>query len=275
MPLLPIGQSELYYEDQGEGPAIVLAHGIGGNHASWFQQVPVFAQSYRVVTFDHRGFGRSSDVEGAGRSAFVPDLLALLDRLGIEQAVLVGQSMGGGTCIGFADAHPERVRALVLAASLHAIEEDGEVAALMEAARTATDDLDQLDRVLDPAFREDNPVQASLYSAIASFNRADRHSLAGAWPVRLAPEAVGGGKPVLFLAGTRDPLFPIEAIRQVQARVPGSFLVEVDAGHSVFFEHATEFNDSVLSFLAACGIRGRRRSAHSNAAGYVTPAVQN
>ena len=38
MPLLPIGQSELYYEDQGEGPAIVLAHGIGGNHASWFQQ---------------------------------------------------------------------------------------------------------------------------------------------------------------------------------------------------------------------------------------------
>ena len=48
-------------------------------------------------------------------------------------------------------------------------------------------------------------------------------------------------------------------------------LVEVDAGHSAFFEHATEFNDSVLSFLAACGIRGRRRSAHSNAAGYVAP----
>ncbi len=275
MPLLPIGQSELYYEDQGEGPVIVLAHGIGGNHASWFQQLPVFAASYRVVTFDHRGFGRSSDVETAGRSAFVSDLLALLDHLGIDQAVLVGQSMGGGTCIGFAAAHPERVRALVLAASLHAIAEDGEVAALMDAARLATDDLDQLDRVLDPVFREASPTQAALYSAIASFNRTDRHSLTGAWPARLAPETVGGGRPVLFLAGTRDPLFPIAAIRCVQARVPGSFLVEVDAGHSVFFEHATEFNDSVLSFLAACGIRGRRRSAHSNAAGYVAPTAQN
>ncbi len=275
MPSLPIGKSELYYEDRGEGPAIVLAHGIGGNHASWFQQVPVFARSYRVVTFDHRGFGRSSDVENAGRGAFVDDLLALLDHIGIDQAALVGQSMGGGSCIAFAAAHPDRVRALVVASSLHAIEEGDEIAALMDAARAATAGLDQLDRVLGAACREADPIKAELYSAIASFNRVDRHSLAGTWPVRVAPDVVGGGRPVLFLAGTQDVLFPIDAIRQVQAHVPGSFLVEVDAGHSVFFERATEFNDSVLSFLAACGIRGRRRSAHSNAAGYTAPTSQN
>lgn len=272
MPFLPIGQSELYYEDQGEGPAIVLAHGIGGNHASWFQQVGAFAKSYRVVTFDHRGFGRSTDTENAGRGAFVSDLLALLDHLGIDQAVLVGQSMGGGTCVSFAHAHPDRVRALVIASSLHAIAEPDDVAPLMDFARAATRDMSQLDRVLGAAFREANPVQATLYAAIASFNRADRHSLAGAWPMLVAPEAVGGGKPVLFLAGMEDVVFPIEAVRRMQAQVPGSFLVEVSAGHSVFFETPAEFNDSLLSFLAACGIRGLRRSAHSNAAGYTAPA---
>ncbi|MGH6782590.1 MAG: alpha/beta fold hydrolase [Sphingomonadaceae bacterium] len=272
MPVLSIGQSELYYEDKGEGPAIVLAHGIGGNHASWFQQAGAFARSYRAITFDHRGFGRSTDVENAGRGAFVADMRALLDHLGIDQAVLIGQSMGGGTCISFAAAHPDRVRALVIASSLHAIAEPDDVAPLMNAARVATAEMSQLDRVLGAEFREANPVQAALYAAIASFNRADRRSLAGTWPALVAPEAVGGGKPVLFLAGMGDVIFPVEAVRRMQAQVPGSFLVEVSAGHSVFFESPAEFNDSVLSFLVACGIRGVRRSAHSNAAGYTAPA---
>ncbi|RJF96400.1 alpha/beta fold hydrolase [Sphingomonas cavernae] len=272
MPVLSIGQSEIYYEDQGEGPAIVFAHGIGGNHASWYQQVAAFARSYRVITFDHRGFGRSTDVENAGRSAFESDLRALLDHLDISETVLVGQSMGGGTCISFATAYPERVRALVIASSLHAIAEPDDVAPLMDAARAATADMSQLERVLDATFRAANPEQAALYAAIASFNRVDRRSLTGTWPMLVAPEAVGGGKPVLFVAGLDDVLFPVEAVRRVQARVPGSFLVEISAGHSVFFERGDEFNDSVLSFLAACGIRGVRRSAHSNAAGYTAPA---
>lgn len=273
MPVIGIGQSELYYEDQGEGPAIVLAHGIGGNHASWYQQVPALARSYRVVTFDHRGFGRSTDVEQAGRGAFVDDLLALLDHLDIDKAVLVGQSMGGGTCVSFAARHPDRVRALVIASSLHAVVEPEDVTPLMDEARAATRDLPQLDRVLDAGFREAQPVQAALYRAIASFNRVDRKTLPGDWPAKVAPEAVGNGAPVLFLAGSADILFPVEAVRRVAARVPNAFLVEVDAGHSVFFETPTEFNDSLLSFLAACGVRGVRRSAHSNAAGYTAPAL--
>lgn len=268
MPTLQIGPSELYYEDVGEGPVIVLAHGVGGNHAGWFQQTPVLARSYRVITFDHRGFGLSTDTEGLGRSAFVSDLAALLDHLGVDRAVLVGQSMGGGTCVAFATTHPERVCALVLASSLHAIAEPDDVSGIMSAARAATAGLDQLDRVLDADFRREHPDRAALYSAIASFNRTDRHSLPGAWPVLTAPDAVGAGKPVLMLAGVKDALFPIEAVRRVQAAIPGAFLVEVEAGHSVFFERPTEFNDSVLSFLAACGIRGVRRSGHSNTAGY-------
>lgn len=271
MPVLMIGPDELYYEDQGAGPVIVLAHGVGGNHASWFEQVETLTRSYRVISFDHRGFGRSSDLAGLGRAGFVDDLLALLDHLAVERAVLVGQSMGGGTCAAFAALHPERVAALVLASSLHAIVEDETVAPLMAAARDATADLDQLDRVLDPGYRAAHPARARLYAALASFNRTDRRTLGGEWPLLVEPQAVGGGKPVLFLAGLADPVFPVAAIRAVQARVPGSFLVEFQAGHSVFFEQPAAFNDSLLSFLAACGVRGTRRAAHSNAPGYVVP----
>lgn len=63
--------------------------------------------------------------------------------------------------------------------------------------------------------------------------------------------------------------FPIEAIRAVQAQTPGSFLVEVqDTGHSVFYERPVEFNDSLLSLLQMAGFKGRRKSVHSNSAGY-------
>src|SRR5580658_5607442 len=64
MPYFTSGQSQLYYEDIGEGPAVVLAHGVGGNHASWFNQVPTLSKRYRTIVIDHRAFGNSDDVEG-------------------------------------------------------------------------------------------------------------------------------------------------------------------------------------------------------------------
>src|SRR2546427_12387102 len=87
----------LYYEDTGGvGPTILFLHGAGGNHLSWWQQVPVFAEEYRCVTADQRGFGQSPDVSGGpGSSALGGDAIALLDHLGIAQAAVVAQSVGG------------------------------------------------------------------------------------------------------------------------------------------------------------------------------------
>ena len=86
MPLVRINGIELYYEIHGEGPAVVLAHGAGGNHLSWWQQVPRLSQHFRCVTFDHRGFGSSRDLpDGPGADAFIEDLRQLLDHLGIER----------------------------------------------------------------------------------------------------------------------------------------------------------------------------------------------
>src|SRR5271156_2946347 len=115
MPFAPVNGVELYYESYGDGPPLVFAHGAGGNHLSWWQQLPVFASRFRCVTFDHRGFGFSRDVpDSPGPRAFGDDLRGLLDHLGIDRANLVSQSMGGWTNAAFAVAHPERVRTLAL-----------------------------------------------------------------------------------------------------------------------------------------------------------------
>lgn len=230
--------------------ALVLAHGMGGNHAIWYQQLAALAQSFRVITFDHRGFGNSSDRAGLGRSGYVEDLRALLDHLHIERAVLVGQSMGGGTCIGFSCEYPDRVLALVVADSLHGLVESPEVAAIMDGARAATAALGQVERVLGRRIREQRPEAAVLYRQINSFNAVTRHTLKGELrrypPAQLAATRI----PVLFIAGTEDVLFPVTAIRLVQQQVSGSRLLEIEGvGHSAFYEAPAQFNAALLTAL--------------------------
>lgn len=258
------------YESFGEGPAIVLAHGVAGNHASWFQQVPVLSKSYRVVTFDHRGFGRLRDDEGLGRSGFVDDLKTLLDTLEIDQACLVGQSMGVGTAVGFAARYPERVSALVLSDGVFGIALPDEARKLFDRARAEADSLSQLERVLGRTVREHEPDKAHLYQALASFNQTNRKTLGGSWEPLLTPEALAAvGVPILFVVGQEDPLVPPPLVHELAARVAGAFVVEIsDAGHSPYFERPTEFNDSVLSFLQATGIKGVAAAPLSNSAGY-------
>lgn len=269
MAYLECGAARLYYEIHGEGPPIVLAHGIGGNHASWFQQIPALARSYRVVAFDHRGFGNSTDPEQLGRAAFVDDLEELLTHLGVTRCALVGQSMGGGTCVGLAVRRPALVAGLVLADTLHGFEEPADVAPLMSAARAATEGLGQIERVLGAAFSEANPEKTALYRAIASFNAVGRRNLKGEWSAVTADAFAASRVPLLFIVGQQDILFPPAAVQALQRHLPGSLYAEIsDAGHSAYFERPTEFNDSVLSFLQAIRYKGRAPMAHSNAPGY-------
>ena len=80
MPIEHLHGIDLNYESHGEGPAVVFLHGAGGNHISWWQQIPTFRERYRCITIDHRGFGASADPEREGAARFVDDLEALLDR---------------------------------------------------------------------------------------------------------------------------------------------------------------------------------------------------
>jgi 3-oxoadipate enol-lactonase len=261
----------IYHESHGEGAAIVFAHGVAGNHASWFQQVPTFSRSYRVVTFDHRGFGRSTDPDGLGRSGFVEDLKTLLDELEIDKACLVGQSMGGGTVVGFAGRYPERVSALVMSDSLFGIDLPESIRAGFEQARDDAAGLGRLERVLGKTFRDAEPAKTHLYQALASFNATDRDSLPGSWGRLYTPDELKSlGVPILFAVGEHDVLVPAKLVHELSAMIPGSFAVEFsDSGHSPYFECPTEFNDSVVSFMQAAGVKGSdANNALSNTSGY-------
>jgi pimeloyl-ACP methyl ester carboxylesterase len=105
-----------HYWQSGQGPDIVLVHGLGGNLAGWHLGiVPQLQLDYRVLTYDLRGHGRS-DPAPAGYTTgdMVQDLRALLDALGIEKAAVVGHSWGGDIALHFAQLHPSRVSELVI-----------------------------------------------------------------------------------------------------------------------------------------------------------------
>src|SRR5579863_9299330 len=88
----------LYYEDHGSGKPVVLIHGYPLSGASWEKQVPVLLEAgYRVITYDRRGFGKSSQpTTGYNYDTFAEDLHKLLTQLELQEAALVGFSMGGG-----------------------------------------------------------------------------------------------------------------------------------------------------------------------------------
>ena len=248
---------DLYYEIYGQGPALVFAHGAGGNSASWYQQVPFFSQDYTTLVFDHRGFGRSRFNEDEFSSHFfAEDLKVILDHAGIDKAVLVCQSMGGWTGINFALAHPQQVKALVMSHTIGAISSPEITAAMRKAA---------LDRepvvapfgswALSSELPGRDPVKAFLYQQIGGFNTEINLAkilsgkgsvLEGAKPERLAELTM----PVLFITSEQDQLIPASAVHLAAELLKNARVEHFDqVGQSSYFECADEFNALVSCFL--------------------------
>lgn len=255
MAYVEAGESRLYYEDYGQGTPVLMAHGVGGNHASWYRQIPYFQKVCRPITFDHRAFGNSTDVEGLGRSAFVDDIARLMDALEIDSAVMVGQSMGGGSTAAFTCRFPDRVKALVHCDSLAAVVLDEPYATELKALNASTLNLSQVERVLGATTRATDPERTLLYVQLASFNSVNIKTVKGA-PTPWTPrELAATGVPVLFVAGEEDVICSPSLIRVMHTQAPGSRYVEIPrAGHSAYFEQAEAFNVAVLDYLASLGL---------------------
>jgi pimeloyl-ACP methyl ester carboxylesterase len=115
------GSIDLYYEDHGSGDPVVLIHGWPLSGRSWEKQVPVLVEAgYRVITYDRRGFGESSQpFVGYDYDTFAADLNTLLTHLDLRDATLVGFSMGGGEVARYIGRYgTDRVAKAVLAAAV-------------------------------------------------------------------------------------------------------------------------------------------------------------
>ena len=258
MPFVATDDADLYYEVHGplpgSAPAIVFAHGAGGNHLSWWQQVPHFCDRFTCVSFDHRGFGQSVErAGGRGGAAFVDDLRALLDHLGIARPHLVAQSMGGWTCLGFALRYPERVERLVMC-DTHGGLASEEIAQAWTLPRQGLSLPDGVHPAAGGRMAREQPALHFLYVQINDLNPprtlSDLGALLGAAGAPTPSEVASLSLRVLFITGEEDAVIP-PRVCEVAAQSFRNARVErvPAAGHSVYFERPETFNGIVERFL--------------------------
>jgi len=262
------GGETIYYEITGDdrAAAVVLTHGAGGSHAAWYQQVPALAAGgYRVVTWDSRGFGRSSyRSETHGCDAAAADITAVMDALGIEAAHHVGQSMGGWWVTAFATQAPRRVRSLTLSNTVAGLWTDALLDHFQQLASGFTSDDPRLGihPAISRGLADRDPAQAFLYQQLNTFHDPPMAEVVVAlWRTRVEPDALAAlAVPLLVITGADDALFPSRLVQESASRVGGARLVEIaGAGHSPYFERPAEYNALLLDFLGR--VQGREISS--------------
>ncbi|WP_122817569.1 alpha/beta fold hydrolase [Nocardioides pantholopis] len=264
---------ELYYQDQGAGQPVVLIHGYPLSGDSWERQTrELLDLGYRVVTYDRRGFGRSSKVAtGYDYDTFAADLSTVLETLDLRDVILVGFSMGTGELARYVTKHGvERIAKLAFLASLEPflvqradnpdgvpqqVFDDIEAAARTDRYAWFTQfyrDFYNLDETLGSRISEDvvraNWNTASISAPVAAY------AVVPSWieDFRDDVEAVRAADlPTLILHGTADNILPIDATgRRFRDLVPHAEYVELEgAPHGLLWTHADEVNVALRTFL--------------------------
>jgi non-heme chloroperoxidase len=264
---------ELYYEDQGAGRPVVLIHGYPLDGHSWeLQTRALLAAGYRVITYDRRGFGRSSKAgTGYDYDTFADDLNTLIETLDLRDVVLVGFSMGTGELARYVARHGhERVAKLAFLAALEPflVARDDNPEGVPQEVFDGIEAAARSDRYawftqffadfynLD----ENLGVRISQEAVTASWNVAVSSAPVAAYAVvpswledfRADVEAVrASGKPALILHGTADRILPVDATaRRFRGALPEARYVEIDgAPHGLLRTHAAEVDAALAEFL--------------------------
>ncbi len=262
---------ELYYEDHGSGPAIVLLHGWPLDSRSWEPQLlPLLSAGYRVITYDRRGFGRSSrPAAGYDFDTLAADLDVLLTELDLHDATLVGFSLGTGEVARYVGVHgTERVKGLVFIESLapsFAKSDDNptgiDQAGVSGVQKAILDDrfawltglvgdFLNLDTYLGKRV-SDETVRA-IWDAGADASPYATWACPPGWLEDFSGDITAIDVPTLILHGTADRILPVDGQgRRLHAALPDARYVEIDGGpHVMCVTHADEVNRELLAFLA-------------------------
>jgi pimeloyl-ACP methyl ester carboxylesterase len=268
VPLADVNGARLYYELAGEGPAVTFVHHGIVDSRVWDPQWEVFAERYRVLRYDLRGFGRSSLPGGAYTD--VDDLAALLRAVGIERTALVGASMGSRVAFELALTDPDRVDALVIAPpGGYGAGDSEEIHRYAEAEEGALErgDVDAAVAV-NVDFWAAGPsrgladVEPEVARRVAEMQRQAFEIQLPAdaaedppRPERPFPEDLGDRlaevrSPTLVIVGDEDASVIRETADRIAAEVAGSEVVELHgAAHVPNLERPEEFNRNALAFL--------------------------
>lgn len=239
---------QIYYEDHGSGPAVVLSHGYSATSQMWEGQVAALSGRYRVITWDMRGHGRSASPEDPAaysEQATVDDLAGILQALGIEHAVIGGLSLGGYMSLAFNVAHPAMVRALMLfdTGPGYRNPKGREAWNATADARARLFEKDGLDALGSSA-----EVRVSTHTSAQGLANAARGMLAQV-DSRVIESLEHIAVPTLVLVGANDEPF-LGATDYMANKIPGAQRVTIaGAGHASNIDQPAAFNAAVTSFL--------------------------
>jgi non-heme chloroperoxidase len=274
MPYLTVGKEnsggiELYYEDHGSGQPLVLIHGFPLSGASWERQLPVLLKAgYRVITYDRRGFGKSSQpATGYNYDTFAEDLHKLVIQLKLRDFALVGFSMGGGEVARYIGKYGSKgvSKAVIISGVPYLLKTadnpegvDGSVFAGIQEAVAA-------DRYAFFTGFFQNFYNADVFLGIrlneqavqANWNIAARASATASlacvatWHEDFREDVARIDVPTLVIHGDADRILPITAtgLRTAKLIKGARLLVVKDGPHCITWTHAEEVNGGLLSFL--------------------------
>jgi non-heme chloroperoxidase len=282
MPYVTVGEEnsgniDLYYEDHGSGPPVVLIHGYPLSGRAWDKQIPVLLDAgRRVITYDRRGFGKSSQpTSGYDYDTFAADLKILIEKLDLTDATLVGHSMGTGEVTRYLGMYGSaRVARGVLVSPIppFLLQTDDNPEGLprslfdgfMQSASADTpawmkgflDNFYNMD-VLGGTLVSDQAFQASWSLAIAASATA-AVACVPTWITDFRADLPKIDVPMLVVHGDADRVLPFE---KTGKRLPGLIkdmqLVVIAGGpHAISWTHADQVNRALLDFVQAVEIRG-------------------
>ncbi len=258
-----VNNIDLAYESQGQGTAVVLIHGFPLNRNMWEHQVRGLANDCRVIAVDLRGHGESQVVAGPGSmDAFADDINALLESLGIGQAVIAGFSMGGYAAFAFCRKYPGKVKALVLAdtrpqpdAPEGAEGRRNTAKAVGESGATAGVVDGMVPRMFTQATIDGNKATVERARAITASTApqgviADLHAMADRPDSQPTMSQITC--PTLILVGDQDNLTPVADAELMAEKIQGAKLVKIaGAAHLSPMEQPEAFTVALRDFVVS------------------------
>jgi non-heme chloroperoxidase len=279
MPYVTVGKEnsgniDIYYEDHGSGRPVVLIHGYPLNGHSWEKQIPVLLDAgYRVIAYDRRGFGNSSQpTTGYDYDTFTADLSAVIDALSLRDITLCGFSMGTGEVTRYLGQHgSSKIHSAILLGPVPPFllktqdNPDGVDQSVFDQIMTAirADRYAYLKDFFDNFYNVDKfkgsrigdqALQASFNVAAAASPHATL-ACVPTWLTDFREDLPENDVPTLVVQGTEDRILPIDSTgRRLPGMIKDVKLIEIDGGpHNIGWTHYDQVNKAMLDFLRANG----------------------
>jgi pimeloyl-ACP methyl ester carboxylesterase len=229
MPTVRVNDIDMYYEIHGEGEPVVLIAGLNSDHTLYRQIISPLAQSYKVVAFDNRGVGQTDKPDiPYSIEMMADDTAGLLNALGIEQAHILGTSMGGRIATALALRHPQQVKSLILVSTI--------VKSLKGTRMTWSRRMIPL-MLKIPMIRGPHPyyTAARQLEASRTYDCMDRLN-----EIHV---------PTLILHGKKDKTAPYPLAEAMHTGIKDSKMITFDGGHLFFILRQKQFIDAITDFL--------------------------